>query len=281
MSSKTLLIVLALACTFASFANTEMTARQSYIQKYKQLAIEQMHLTDIPASIILAQAIIESNNGESELARSSNNHFGIKCKTYWNGKKFYSKDDDYDEEGNLIKSCFRAYDNVEQSFRNHGEFLTTTDRYAELFDYGIDYERWANGLINKGYATNPTYAERLIEVIEKNELHKLDDEEAPDSIEVPTVVEKLPQVIAQQNSEIGDPVKEPGKPIVNYHSTKKINNAPTANYNQKKINSSPYSLIAPVTRDEILAKERNEAVKCTSSFKILTQRPTFRRLEMR
>jgi len=281
MSFKTLLIVLALACTFASFANTEMTARQSYIQKYKHLAIEQMHLTDIPASIILAQAIIESNNGESKLALSSNNHFGIKCKNYWNGKTFYFKDDDLDENGNLIKSCFRAYDNVEASFRNHGEFLTTTERYAELFDYGIDYERWASGLIKKGYATSPTYAERLIDVIEKNELYKLDDEEAPDSVEVPFVVEELPQVIAEQNNEIGDPVKEPGKPIVNYHPTKKINNTPTTNYTQEKINSSPYSLIAPVTRAEVLAKERNEAIKCSASFKVLAQRPTFRRLEMR
>ncbi len=275
MSLKTLLTVLALACTYASFANTEMTARQSYIEKYKHLAIEQMHLTDIPASIILAQAIIESGNGESELALSSNNHFGIKCKAYWEGKTFYFEDDDFDDNGDLTESCFRAYDNVEESFRNHSEFLTTTKWYAELFDYGINYEKWAHGLKKIGYASSPTYAEKLINVIESNELYKLDDEEAPDHIE------ELPQVITEQNDEIGDPLKEPMKPVVNYHPKKSIKKIVTTNHTQDKFNSSPYPLIAPVTREEVLAKEQNEAIECSSSFKVLTQHPTFRRFEMR
>ncbi len=275
MSLKTLLTVLALACTYASFANTEMTARQSYIQKYKHLAIGQMHLTDIPASIILAQAIIESGNGESELARSSNNHFGIKCKTYWKGETFYFKDDDFDENGNLTNSCFRAYENVEESFRNHSEFLTTTKRYAELFDYGINYEKWAYGLKRTGYASSPTYAEKLINVIESNELYKLDDEEAPDHIE------ELPRVITEQNDEIGDPVKEPMKPIVNYHPNKRIDSALTTIHTHEKIKSSTYKLIPPVTRAEILAREQNVAIECSASFKVLTQYPTFRRFEMR
>lgn len=283
MSLKTLLTVLALACTFASFANTEMTARQSYIEKYKHLAIEQMHLTDIPASIILAQAIIESGNGESELALSSNNHFGIKCKAYWEGKTFYFEDDDFDDNGDLLESCFRSYDSVEASFRNHSEFLTTTPWYAELFDYGINYEKWAYGLKRIGYASSPTYAEKLISVIEANELYKLDDEEVPDSIEAPAPIETLPHVIAVQNDEIGDPIKEPMKPIVNYHPKRKIENIETTVITQEKISSSsnPYLLIAPVTREQVLENNQNEPIECSASFNVLTQHPTFRRFEMR
>ena len=274
MSLKTLLTVLALACTFASFANTEMTARQSYIQKYKHLAVEQMHLTNIPASIILAQAVIESGNGESRLAIASNNHFGIKCKNYWEGKTFYFEDDDYDNEGNLTESCFRAYEDAEDSFRNHGEFLTTTPWYAELFTYGNDYEKWAYGLKRIGYASCPNYAEKLISVIESNELYKLDKEPAP------VFVEDLPKTIKAQNEEI-DPA--PKKPVFKFNqkTNSVVRNTQKIETPVTKVNSSPYSLISPVTREEVKAKELNEAIACSSTFKTLTQRPFFRRFEMR
>ena len=147
----------------------------SYIDTYKYAAIDEMVRSGIPASIIMAQAIIESNAGLSGLAKASNNHFGIKCKDYWKGSCHYCPDDDRDAKGNLIPSCFRKYDSVIASYAYHIDFLMNTATYRFLFSYDrTDYELWAKGLQLCGYASDPTYAEKLIRTIRLYNLHDLD-----------------------------------------------------------------------------------------------------------
>jgi flagellum-specific peptidoglycan hydrolase FlgJ len=147
----------------------------SYIEEYKYLAIDEMTQSGIPASITMAQAIVESNAGASPLARETNNHFGIKCKEYWDGSTYYHKDDDRDQEGNLIPSCFRKYDTVMDSYKDHSDFLKETDHYKALFGYDkTDYEDWAMGLELCGYASQAGYADQLIKTIKLYNLHELD-----------------------------------------------------------------------------------------------------------
>lgn len=140
-----------------------------YIELYKDLAVKEMNRVAIPASITMAQGILESGNGNSTLARKSNNHFGIKCHSDWKGKRVYH-DDDEDNE------CFRKYKTVYESYIDHSDFLTGKKRYASLFELKTtDYKGWAKGLKKAGYATDPKYAHRLIDIIEKNQLHLLDE----------------------------------------------------------------------------------------------------------
>ena len=144
-------------------------SRSEYIERYKGEAIFQMKKYNIPASITLAQAILESADGNSELAKKSNNHFGIKCHSNWEGEKVFHDDDESDE-------CFRAYKNVEESFEDHSKFLLK-ERYSDLFKLNIDdYKSWAKGLKKAGYATNPDYAKHLIRIIEDNNLSQFDKE---------------------------------------------------------------------------------------------------------
>lgn len=141
--------------------------RQEFIRKYKHIAIKEMERTGIPASIKLAQGILESGCGSSNLSTKAHNHFGIKCHD-WVGETFHMDDDEADE-------CFRKYKNPEQSWIDHSTFLTSRPRYASLFTIPTtDYKAWAKGLKAAGYATNPIYAERLIKIIEEEELHKFD-----------------------------------------------------------------------------------------------------------
>nr|WP_321408061.1 glucosaminidase domain-containing protein [uncultured Carboxylicivirga sp.] len=142
-----------------------------YIELYKDLAVKEMKRTRIPASITMAQGILESGNGNSTLARKSNNHFGIKCHSDWNGQKVYHDDDRRNE-------CFRKYKTVYESYIDHSDFLTGKQRYASLFDLKTtDYKGWAKGLKKAGYATDPKYAHRLINIIEENKLYLLDEEQ--------------------------------------------------------------------------------------------------------
>ena len=139
-----------------------------YIDHYSEEAIHQMVEFKIPASVILAQAIFESNCGTSALAKKSNNHFGIKCHIEWEGDTII-KDDD------IANECFRKYNSVEESYTDHSMFLKTRSRYSNLFDLSIlDYKNWCIGLKKSGYATYPTYAEELIRVIEQNKLFEMD-----------------------------------------------------------------------------------------------------------
>lgn len=146
-----------------------------YIQAYSNVAIAEMQKSGIPASIKLAQGIHESNSGKSALAQKAKNHFGLKCKSYWEGNTYYHKDDDRNSKGDLIPSCFRSYDSVVTSYENHSEFLVNTLHYAELFLYSKhDYKNWAYGLKKCGYATDRLYAQKLISTIEKYDLHRFD-----------------------------------------------------------------------------------------------------------
>jgi LysM repeat protein len=144
------------------------TVTEQYIADWYAVAQAEMLEYGIPASITLAQGILESGSGQSKLAREANNHFGIKCHLDWEGDKVYH-DDDADDE------CFRKYDKAEDSFRDHSLFLKERGRYSKLFELkASDYKGWAKGLKKAGYATNPKYAHLLIDLIERYDLHKYD-----------------------------------------------------------------------------------------------------------
>lgn len=153
---------------FCSCVVVAQTVQEVYINTYKRIAVEEMKRSGVPASITLAQGILESGSGTSTLAVKANNHFGIKCHSSWTGGKIYQDDDAKHE-------CFRVYSNAEQSFRDHSDFLKNNKRYASLFDLKTtDYKGWAHGLKSAGYATNPVYATRLITIIEDYNLHQYD-----------------------------------------------------------------------------------------------------------
>lgn len=141
---------------------------QDYVNFYKDLAVSEMNRTGIPASITLAQGIIESDCGHSSLAREANNHFGIKCHDDWTGPTVRHND-------NTRNECFRKYPKAQDSFYDHSDFLKSGSRYSFLFNYNsTDYKSWAHGLKKAGYATNPDYANLLIRTIEENNLWHFD-----------------------------------------------------------------------------------------------------------
>ncbi|MDG2343358.1 MAG: glucosaminidase domain-containing protein [Flavobacteriales bacterium] len=152
------------------YAQQANNSRADYIKKYADAAVNQMLKHQIPASITLAQGILESGNGNSHLSVKGKNHFGIKCHKDWGGKKIFLDDDKKNE-------CFRSYKSVSESYEDHSLFLTKYSRYKFLFDLKItDYKGWAKGLKKAGYATNPKYPELLIKIIEENELYSYDKE---------------------------------------------------------------------------------------------------------
>lgn len=168
-----------LLCLFLLPANGILFAQPSerkstpadYIEKYKDDAIREMQMYKVPASITLAQGMLESDNGNSALAVYANNHFGIKCHTEWTGDTYTADDDEHNE-------CFRKYTSVYDSYVDHSKFLKTRNRYASLFELkSTDYKGWAKGLKAAGYATDPKYAERLIDIIERYKLFAYDKEE--------------------------------------------------------------------------------------------------------
>jgi len=170
-------------------------AYEKYIRKYSSVAVSEMHRTGVPASITLAQGLVESAAGQSVLASKSNNHFGIKCHSDWKGKKTY-KDDDKQGE------CFRVYSSANASFKDHSDFLRYKDRYKSLFDLDpTDYKAWARGLKKAGYATDPKYADKLIKVIEDYELYRFDSKGAEDMPEPPLTIEKPVEVVRAASRE--------------------------------------------------------------------------------
>ncbi len=170
---KLLIASVALVYSFSSFgADVNRISNKEYVDQWKNVAVEQMLAYKIPASITMAQAILESGSGNSALALKANNHFGIKCHG-WKGKKIYKDDDAKDE-------CFRAYQTAEESFKDHSLFLEKNSRYDFLFIYEqSDYKSWAKGLKKAGYATNPKYPRLLIDIIEKYNLQELDQLNQP------------------------------------------------------------------------------------------------------
>jgi len=162
------LLIITTFFLFISSISHAQISRQEYIKRYQLLAIDEMNRSGIPASITMAQGCLESGNGNSELSIKSNNHFGIKCKKGWKGKKVYYDDDHKNE-------CFRSYTSVEESYIDHTNFLMDNPRYADLFKLDhTDYKGWARGLKKAGYATAHDYDKRLIRIIEENKLHRLD-----------------------------------------------------------------------------------------------------------
>ncbi len=164
---KKIAIAILATLSLASFSQRKMTPNE-YANTYKDIAITKMKEFGIPASITLAQGMLESGYGGSRLAVRANNHFGIKCGGKWSGAKIYHNDDAKGE-------CFRKYRSAKESYNDHSKFLTENKRYASLFNLkSTDYKGWAKGLKAAGYATDPNYANLLISMIERNELYKYD-----------------------------------------------------------------------------------------------------------
>ena len=169
---KQILLILTITSYNMAGAAEDIISRSQYIETWKNEAISQMATHGIPASITLAQGILESGDGNSRLAKQGNNHFGIKCHN-WTGETIH-KDDDKKNE------CFRKYESARESFQDHSEFLTKRGRYSFLFDLEPnDYKGWAKGLKTAGYATNPKYSNLLISLIEKNNLQQYDNMVTP------------------------------------------------------------------------------------------------------
>ena len=187
--------------------------QEIYIEKYSALAVSEMYRSGVPASITLAQGLLESGNGQSELARKSNNHFGIKCHNNWNGGRVYHDDDAKGE-------CFRKYSHPYESYKDHSDFLRYRDRYKFLFDYKVtDYKSWAYGLKKAGYATDPKYPTKLIALIEEYELYQYDRKPASygktgqdkkKSLEDKEVEQRMPlsPIVAEQVKELDNRQRE-------------------------------------------------------------------------
>lgn len=155
--------------TTGVFAQNRIKVYEDYIDTYKHIAIKHMESYKIPASVTLAQGLLESGAGRSDLAIRSNNHFGIKCHRGWSGGKVYAADD-------TPNDCFRQYARVEESYEDHAMFLVSGSRYSRLFELSVnDYKGWARGLQTSGYATDRAYANKLIKLIEDYELYRFDD----------------------------------------------------------------------------------------------------------
>ena len=196
-----------------------LTAEQ-YISQFKEAAIADMKKTGVPASITMAQGMFESDYGNSSLAKVAKNHFGVKCHKDWGGDTYYMDDDAPNE-------CFRKYNSVEESYDDHSNFLRTRDRYKFLFDLSItDYKGWAKGLKQAGYATNPAYADKLIEIIERYNLQVMDEGGTPQPIadvKVEKNKEKKKDVVNEDNKPIRVKVT-PRVKVLNGLAT--INNVP-------------------------------------------------------
>jgi len=192
MLNKILILAVFLVSVFVG--NAQSSKQEIYIDRYKEIAISEMERAGVPASIKLAQGILESGSGKSTLARKANNHFGMKCGPAWKGKEYYKEDDDYDQNGKLIKSCFRVFDSAKECYIAHSNFLTDSRkryRYGFLFDLDPkDYKAWSRGLKKAGYATSPTYAEKLIKVIETYNLDRFDDMSSDNSSGTNVIVQR-------------------------------------------------------------------------------------------
>lgn len=170
----------------------------AYIEQYQEIAKETMRTHKIPASITLAQGILESGIGKGPLAQQAHNHFGIKCKNDWTGESTFHTDDQPDE-------CFRKYDSAEDSYRDHADFLTTRSHYQPLFSLDIlDYKGWAEGLRKAGYASDRKYPEKLIGLIERYHLNEIDEEVVGENIRSKqkngmAVLSKKEEIISNKN----------------------------------------------------------------------------------
>lgn len=192
LNIKLILLTVIMLLVVGLFAQKKITTPE-YIEKYKDIAIQKQKKYKIPASITLAQGILESGSGNSNLARKANNHFGIKCHKGWTGKSYHMDDDAKNE-------CFRKYKKAEDSYRDHSEFLTQRGRYSFLFEYKTtDYKSWAKGLKKAGYATNPKYPQLLIKIIEKYNLDQYDKDYKGKSKKASATIESQSTFISASN----------------------------------------------------------------------------------
>ena len=223
------MLKISIAIIFSCFSFKALAQRltiEDYVEQFKDIAMNEMRRSGVPASITLAQGILESENGNSELVKKSNNHFGIKCKSNWTGESV-THDDDANGE------CFRAYTNAGDSYRDHSDFLKANQRYASLFKLDpTDYAGWAKGLKKAGYATNPRYPELLIKYIEQNNLqqysllvlNKLPETEIAAQVAASNENKIVPQVTVSESrqlpaAQVAVLSPDPGK-IISINSTK-------------------------------------------------------------
>lgn len=193
---KILTAVLVLVCAVLTAADRKTTTpERQYVENYSDMAVREMQRSGVPASITLAQGMLESRNGLSVLAVKGNNHFGIKCHD-WKGKTMRADDETRNE-------CFRVYDSAEESFRDHSDFLRYRDRYRFLFDYDVtDYKSWAYGLGKAGYATDPSYPEKLIRIIEDNDLARFDRRKGLWKKELPQTPSQIEEAVRVEDKEL-------------------------------------------------------------------------------
>ena len=189
--------LLAFAALIPFFASAQ-SLQEQYIEKYSEIAVQEMLRSGVPASITLAQGILESGAGQSRLAKEGNNHFGIKCHKGWTGRSIRHDDDARNE-------CFRVYDDADQSFRDHSDFIRYRDRYKFLFDLDrTDYKAWAYGLKQAGYATDPKYPAKLIKYIEDYNLSRFDNVTEAEEAELPVSPNKIEEPVAVRPSAGGN-----------------------------------------------------------------------------
>ena len=198
---KKFLIALCLLPALLCLAARDDTPQERYVKKYANMAVQEMIRSGVPASITLAQGMLESGNGLSKLATKGNNHFGIKCHKGWEGKSMRQDDDERNE-------CFRVYQSVADSYKDHSDFLRYRDRYKFLFDLErTDYKGWAYGLKKAGYATDPNYPTKLIKYIEDYNLSRFDVLQKAEEVEVPLPPHQIEApVMAMANEEFQFPL---------------------------------------------------------------------------
>jgi LysM repeat protein len=267
---KQLFILTLILCSTALIGRTQNnTITIAYIAQYKAIAMKEMKRTGVPASITLAQAILESNSGESNLAKNHNNHFGIKCKSDWTGAKAY-QDDDAKQE------CFRAYDAAEVSFKDHSNFLKNRPNYVDLFLLDpVDDTAWAYGLKKAGYATASDYPKKLLKIIDDYELAQYNFPELANEIEVE---EASANVLADTpvNKVLADTqVKTLNKPLGIAQKSSNDNLAPLPT---KQLPSIPLPTVQKETiqKEVITAVQTNqkELVKIDTTKAKTTSEPT-------
>ena len=209
---KKVFIAMALLLGLSVSAQREAgTPQERYIARYASIAVNEMYRSGVPASITLAQGIIESRSGQSALAAEGNNHFGIKCHNSWRGRTMLVDDDSKGE-------CFRVYDSAEESFRDHSDFLRYRDRYKFLFDLErTDYQGWAYGLKQAGYATDPKYAGKLIKYIEDYNLSRFDIVSVEVEAALPEAPHKIEEPVAVSSVRSAAPGEDPVLPREDFH----------------------------------------------------------------
>jgi LysM repeat protein len=238
----------------ADFSN-----QQDYIKKYSPIAVSEMTRTGIPASIKLAQALLESSNGQSELATKANNHFGVKCGGNWSGPAHYIKDDDTDENGQIIESCFRKYKDPKESYFDHSAFLINGNRYNGLFQLeATDYKGWARGLKEAGYATNPQYANLLMDLIERLNLTEFDK---PGAVASNTTKPRLPTrrktpVGVSRVNDLRVVITRPGNTLADISAQQDVSIEKLRKYNEK-LAVSPTTPLPEKTKVYLQCKRRS------------------------